>query len=145
MLQPGMTGNAETFSSVFEDIFEKVYITGRARESGQYMCTACNSIGCNSNNRTSMANIHVTGKRSSGQLRVHGALWISCSTSTDLFTGMELQKTRPDNPIEGESFNLTCSVSIYNFTKEISWWRFDINGTKAMPIDLKTQIPGKSK
>ena len=41
---------------------------------------------------------------------------------------MELARTRMDDPVVGEDFNLTCRVSLYNFTRNISWLWTDSNG-----------------
>lgn len=49
-------------------------------------------------------------------------------------------RTRSDDPFNGESFNLTCRVSLYNFSSRITWMWVDKENGNTLPI-TPTQLP----
>lgn len=60
--QAGVSRNSDMFNVITEGLIEKVIVSGRARHSGQYMCQACNELGCSTtNNKSSIVTIFVTG------------------------------------------------------------------------------------
>lgn len=50
-----------------------------------------------------------------------------------LKSGVEFTRTRLDDPVIGETFNVTCRVSLYNFTRKIVWFWTDTKGV-TVPI-----------
>ncbi len=89
--------------------------------SGDYLCKACNELGCS---------VETAGNR---------PRLVVTELSLRAKNGQELSRSRLDDPVVGEAFNLQCGASLYDFKPELSWWSTDSSG-KTSPISL-TKLP----
>lgn len=53
---------------------------------------------------------------------------------------MELLLSHHQNPVAGESFNLTCGVSLYHFKRQITWWWTNANGKTTMISEIQKPL-----
>ncbi|KAI9559738.1 hypothetical protein GHT06_013743 [Daphnia sinensis] len=104
---------------------KKLIVSGQAKVAGQYRCEACNTLGCTGSpqDKSSIVQIFVS------------------DLSTDNVNGTELIKSHQQNPVAGESFNLTCGVLLDKFKREISWWWTDSN-KQTFRITSNNKPPG---
>ena len=124
-----MTGNEDSFKSYSDGNIDRMVIEGRARVAGQYRCIACNLLGCSS--KSSVANISISGKIQFKNIDIKSSIKelqylfkIDVSSSYEVLT-----RSRKDDPVEGERFNITCQVSLYDYLNQsFLWWWKDMNG-----------------
>ena len=90
-------------------------MTGRAKVTGRYLCKAINNIGeSNVNDEESNAVIYVN----------------DLSTTDAAVNGSELTRATAADPVDGEQFHLSCGVSLFNFSRQLTWTWTDSKGKK---------------
>ena len=90
-------------------------MTGRAKVTGRYLCKAINNIGeSNVNDDEANAVIYVN----------------DLSTTDAAVNGSELTRASAADPVDGEQFNLSCGVSLFNFSRQLTWTWTDSKGKK---------------
>ena len=90
-------------------------MTGRAKVTGRYLCKAINNIGeSNVNDDEANAMIYVN----------------DLSTTDAAVNGSELTRATAADPVDGEQFYLSCGVSLFNFSRQLTWTWTDSKGKK---------------
>lgn len=106
----------------------RLTMKGLARVTGRYLCKALNSLGESNNDDEANVILMVN------ELSPQGA------------NGSELIRSSLDDPVDGDKFHLSCGVSLFNFTKELTWLYTDSKGKKQnqLPEGVKKSFPARN-